>query len=279
MARPEFLDRFITVSGLQLHYVDWGPQNRRAAGRPVMLLLHGVTGHARLWDHIARAFRQEYHVLALDQRGHGDSDWSPEGEYESTDLAADLAAFYTQLGLGDTILVGASWGGLVGLIHAAGYPHTVRKLVMVDIGLEFDRPETAIPDRPIEFESEQALEIYERRANPFPALWTLRPGWQAGVCERDGKLIRKHDPIFTRRWPFRNMSYWHYARQVACPTLLLRGAESFVLSPELAARTAQTIQNCHLVEIADAGHPIHLDNPPAFEAAVRKFLNPRQKLG
>lgn len=237
-----------------------------------MLLLHGVTGHARFWDHVARAFRQEYHVLAIDQRGHGDSGWSPEGAYESTDLAADLAAFYTKLGLDDTVLIGASWGGLVGLIHAANYPLTVRKLVMVDIGLEFDQPETSIPDRPMEFESEQALEIYERRANPFPALWTMRPVLRASVRELDGKLIRKHDPILARRWPFRNMSYWDYAKRVACPALLLRGAESLVLSPDLAARTAQSIQNCRLVEVADAGHLIPLDNPPVFEAEVRKFL-------
>jgi pimeloyl-ACP methyl ester carboxylesterase len=124
----------------------------------------------------------------------------------------------------------------------------------------------------MEFENEQALEAFERSANPFPALWTLRPFLQSDVREESGKLVRKHDPVFSKRWPFRNMAYWPYARRVKCPTLLLRGARSYVLSPEVADRTVRSIPNCRLKEIPDAGHLIALDNPPAFEAAVREFL-------
>lgn len=263
----EFQHRFVTANGLQLHYVDWG-----GAGQPPMLMLHGVTGSARHWDHVARAFRDRYHCLALDMRGFGDSQWSPEGKYESPDLAADLAAVFSSLGLRGAVIVGASWGGLVGLMHAADHPETVSRLVLVDVGCEFSQPETAIPDRPMEFEDAQALEAFERAANPFPALWTLRPFLQTDVHEVSGRLVRKHDPVFSRRWPFRNLAYWDYARQVQCPTLLLRGARSHVLSPELAGRTAESIPGCRFVHIPDAGHLVALDNPPAFEAAVREFL-------
>jgi pimeloyl-ACP methyl ester carboxylesterase len=264
----EFQDRYLTVNGLKLHYVDWG-----SAGQPPLLMLHGVTGSARHWDHVARAFRQAYHCLALDMRGFGDSQWSPDGAYESPDLAADLEAVFAALGLRGAVIVGASWGGLVGLMHAADHPETMHKLVLVDVGCEFSQPETAIPNRPMEFEDAQALEAFERSADPFPALWTLRPFLQTDVRAEGQRLVRKHDPVFSQRWPFRNWIYWDYARRVTCPTLLLRGARSYVLSPEMARRTAQSFANCRLVEIPDAGHLIALDNPPAFEAAVREFLS------
>ncbi|GIK42586.1 MAG: hydrolase [Chloroflexota bacterium] len=270
--KAEFQDKFVTVNGLKLHYVEWNAGKNGISQKPVMLLLHGVTGNARLWDHIAHAFQHEYRVLALDMRGHGDSGWSSKEAYESTDLASDLAAFFIGLGLRKAIIIGLSWGGLVGLIHTAEYPDTVHKLVLVDIGCEFDEPETAVPNRPQAFEDEQSLETYERSANPFPAMWTMRPGIRASVREENGKLVRKHDPVFAKRWPFRNMSYWEYAKRVACPTLLLRGAHSFVLSAEIAARTAESIPGCHFEEIPNSAHLIPLDNPPAFEAAVRKFL-------
>ncbi|MFQ5693779.1 MAG: alpha/beta fold hydrolase [Nitrospinota bacterium] len=272
--KGEFEDRFLTVNGLRLHYVEWssGPGEAGAGGGGAMVLLHGVTDNCRLWDHVARSFRGEYRVLALDQRGHGDSDWSKDGAYASTDLASDLSAFFDALGLRDAVLIGLSWGGLAGLLHAAARPETVRRLVMVDIGCAFDEAETAVPDRPLEFADEQALEAYERSANPFPALWTLRPRARASVREAGGRLVRKHDPFFAERWPFRAMTYWDAARRVACPTLLLRGAHSFVLSREMAERTAGAIPDCRWVEIPHAAHLIPLDNPPAFEAEVRKFL-------
>lgn len=266
-----FQDQFVTVNGLALHYVNWEAGPETSDRRP-MVLVHGVTDNCRLWDHIARSFCQEHHVLALDQRGHGDSEWSPEKAYTSLDLASDLSAFFTELGLRDAVLIGLSWGGLVALIHAAEHPETVHKLVLVDIGCEFDEPETAVPDRPLEFPNDKALEDYERSASPFPALWTLRPRMRASVREQDGSLVRKHDPFFARHWPFRAMRYWEYARRVACPSLLLRGTESFVLSAGMAKRTSEALPDGRWVEIPDAAHLIPLDNPPAFEAAVRTFL-------
>lgn len=263
----EFRDRSVSVNGINLHYVDWG-----ISGHLPMILLHGVTGNARMWDHIARAFRDEYHVMAVDMRGHGASGWSEEKAYESTDLASDLSVMYDELGLTDSILVGLSWGGLVSTIHTAEYPETVQRLILVDIGFEFGVSENDPPPRPREFEDEQALEAWERANNPYPALWTLRPFIKASVKEEDGKLVRTHDPLLFERWPFRNRTYWEYAEKINCPTLLLRGAHSFVLSQEMAEKTAASISNCQLELIPHAGHLIPLDNPPDFEAAVRAFL-------
>jgi pimeloyl-ACP methyl ester carboxylesterase len=263
----DYQDRFLTINGLQLHYLDW-----LAEGRPPMVLLHGVTGNAHHWDHVARAFAAEYRCLAFDMRGFGDSQWSPCGAYESRDMASDLARIFDTLALGDAVVVGASWGGLVGLMHAAEHPETVSKLVLVDVACEFSQPETAIPNRPLEFENWRTLEEFEIANNPLALPATLRPFVEADVREVNDRLVRKHDPVFAKRWPFRNMSYWDYAARARCPTLLLRGAQSPVLSPEMASRTAQGLAHCRLVEIPNARHQVALDNPAAFEAAVRTFL-------
>ncbi len=264
----EYQDRFVSVNGLKLHYAAWdGP-----ADAPPLVLLHGVTGNAHQWDHFAPAFANRFRPLAFDLRGFGDSEWSPDGKYGSVDLAADLAGVFADLQLRRAVIVGASWGGLIGLMHAADHPESVSKLVLVDIGFEFSQPETAIPDRRWEFDSPADLEQFERGVSKFPALWTMRPYIRHELREQAGKWARKTDPAFRQRWPFRNRAYWEYARQVRCPALLIRGAESPVLSPELAARSAASIAGCRFVEVPHAGHSVHLDNPPAFEAALRSFL-------
>lgn len=273
MTGKEFTEHRITVNGLEIHVVEWHPAGDADLARPPMVLLHGVTGHARSWDHIARTFRDAYRVLAVDMRGFGDSHWSRDQAYESVDLASDVTGLFAALELDNAVVVGASWGGLVGMIHAAEHPETVSKLVLVDIGCEFGQTETEIPQRAWEFADYRELEAAERSVNPYPALWTLRPGLHAECREQDGRLVRKHDPVYAARWPFRNITYWDYAQRLRGPVLLIRGAESFVLSPEMAEKTAGSISDCRLVEVPDAGHAVFLDNPPVFEEAVWAFLN------
>ncbi len=81
-------DKTVTVNGLKLHYLDWG-----AEGKPMMVLLHGLRGHAHSWDDVSMAMCQEYHVLALDQRGRGETDWAKDGAYDTPDYVADLVGF------------------------------------------------------------------------------------------------------------------------------------------------------------------------------------------
>ncbi|HWN14695.1 MAG TPA: alpha/beta fold hydrolase, partial [Candidatus Dormibacteraeota bacterium] len=83
-----FLERTAKVNGITLHYLDWGP-----ADAPPVLLLHGITGHARVWDHLAARLVPGHRVLALDQRGHGDSDPAPDDDYRVGTMADDVAAF------------------------------------------------------------------------------------------------------------------------------------------------------------------------------------------
>src|SRR5205814_2214410 len=157
-------DHTVALHGLRFHYTERGEREA-----PVVVMLHGVTGHARTWDDEGAALASRYRVLALDQRGHGDSDPQPNADYTIARLAADLAAFADALGLATFTLCGLSLGGRVGIQYAGTHPARVSRLVVVDIG---------------------------------PDLW---PAWRA----------------------------------IACPTLLVRGAESDILSPEIATTMVQ----------------------------------------
>jgi pimeloyl-ACP methyl ester carboxylesterase len=124
-ALPE--DKFIQIDNLSLHYLEWGNPDAVA-----MVLLHGLCGNAHYWDFFARNVTGEYHLLAVDQRGHGDSDWA--GSYGPRDYVLDLEAFVDNLKLSQFVPIGHSMGGINAIIYAARHPHQVSALVIVDIG-------------------------------------------------------------------------------------------------------------------------------------------------
>src|ERR1017187_3335920 len=112
-------DELIEMRGLRFHYRDWPAQH---AGAPDLVLLHGFTGHARSWDAFAEAMTDRYRVLALDQRGHGESAWSPEARYGNDEMVEDLQAFVAALKLDASTLVGLSMGGMVAMHYAGQRP-------------------------------------------------------------------------------------------------------------------------------------------------------------
>src|SRR5436309_2893817 len=116
---------------MRFHYLDWG-----TPGRPSMLFLHGGGLNAHTWDLVCAALRTERHCLALDQRGHGDSEWSPEMDYATESHVADLDAFVDRLGFDRFVLVGMSLGGANALAWAGGHSQRLAGLVLVDVGPE-----------------------------------------------------------------------------------------------------------------------------------------------
>jgi len=190
-------DLFVTVNGLRLHVVDWGgPQ----AGKPALILLHGIARHAHTFDHIAGELSRTYRVLAVDMRGHGDSAWSPDGAYLVQDYVKDLESLVDQLQLRKVTLAGNSTGGRVAQVYAGLHPDRVDKLVVEDVGPE--RPQN-IADafaRRVEQEkngwaSEDELVaqlVMQNRRTPEPLLRTYA---HFGLKRRDdGRLIWKRDP-------------------------------------------------------------------------------------
>jgi len=120
-------DKYLDLNGLRLHYLDWGND-----GHQPMLLLHGFMAHAHVWDHFVLGFRSLFHLIVLDQRGHGESEWSKEGAYTIEDHYVDLANFVETLGLRNLILVGHSMGGRNALFYTAYNSHNVERLILVD---------------------------------------------------------------------------------------------------------------------------------------------------
>src|SRR5260370_14739927 len=148
-------DKFVQVNGLRLHYRDFGGE-----GRPVLLFMHGLTGSAHCFDHVAPHFARTHHVLTLDFRGHGDSDWHSAGEYAFQRQVSDTIAFLEALGVSKVSLIGSSLGGGVAMVLAAIKPDLVERVVLNDIGPETNPPE---PDEPAD-----ALNLLQRQL-PDPA--------------------------------------------------------------------------------------------------------------
>ena len=271
------------VDGLRLSYVDWGE-----AGKPPMVLLHGFSAQARYWDGFAVHMRDAYNVYALDQRGHGDSDWAPEYPQES--MPADLAAFVDQLGLDRFTLVGHSMGGGVAFRYTADHPERVERLIIEDSSLPSpERPPAPNPDNSVQralakdmFEDEEAVVAHLLRQSLGVGEERIRqviPQWYRRLD--DGRYTFKFDPALRQR--LRGAADPEQHRRSATelreklraftrPALLIRGENSDILSPEAAADTVAALPNATLVTIPGAGHNVHTDNPRAFRAAVRDCL-------
>ncbi|HEY8489412.1 MAG TPA: alpha/beta hydrolase [Dehalococcoidia bacterium] len=265
-------DGYAEVNGLRLHYLEWGER-----GLPDMLLLHGLTSHAHSWDYFARAVCDRYHVVALDQRGHGDSTWPPDGRYRTEDYVADALAVTDTLGLERVVLVGLSMGAHNAMAFTAAHPERVTHLVPVDIAPRLGtgderrrRLAGAAPPQRV-FDSVEEAFRQARAQNPRPpeevhrhrVQWSLKP-------LPDGRFELKYDPAAPARWEPADL--WEALPRIACPTLVIRGAESQVLPEETARRMVEAFPNARLVTVEGAGHPVPLDRPDAFERAVREFL-------
>jgi pimeloyl-ACP methyl ester carboxylesterase len=262
-------DRDVTVNGLRLHLLDWG-----GAGRTPLLLLHGFTGHAHAWDTLAIALQPHFHVHALDQRGHGDSD--PADVYTTVAAFDDIAGVVDQLGLAPLVLIGLSMGGRNAMYFTSRRPDRVQKLVIVDIGPEISaRAAQAAPGppEPETWESIEQAAQHLHRANPYPGIhyyrWVVTHSLRARA---DGALVWKWHPSVKARRAQADVDWWAIVRALTPPTLVLRGEASPVLDRDVAERMTRELPRGRFVEIPRAIHTLHEDNPDAVLAALKDFL-------
>jgi len=269
-------DKYLDVDGLRLHYLDWGHE-----GAPPMLLLHGFSGHAHTWDTLARAMGDEFHVLALDQRGHGDSAWAPHGAYTVDDHVSDIAAFHAQLMLDPVLLIGLSMGGRNAIMFTGVHPGKVEKLVIVDIGPDIDprgveRVRRMAAEAPEEFASLDEAMTYLKSYYTHAADAALRHRVEHGLKRLpNGKYTWKYDKFLRdqrRQRPAPTVDLWPVVRRIKVPTLIMRGSESDIFTVDTAKRMQELIPGSQFVEIQGAGHAIPTDAPGAFEQAVREFF-------
>jgi esterase len=270
-------DHTLMLHGSRFHYTEAG-----AADAPPVVLLHGVTGHARTWDTESAALATRHRVLALDQRGHGDSDPPPDADYTIPALVGDLAAFVDSLRLERVALVALSMGGRVAIQYAATHPARVTRLVVVDIGPDIapggrQRVGGLMAGAPERFTTIEEVLAYQRANNPRYTEALLRARVHHGVRSLPGggftwKYDRGlRDLVRSGRWSDPT-DLWPAWRALACPTLLVRGAESDILSADTAAKMIEAQPNARLVEIADAGHTVPGDQPEAFLKVLREYL-------
>lgn len=278
MVTAGYSERSVTVNGLKLAYQEWG-----SLSAPPIVMLHGfgVSGH--MFDEFAERMQDRYRLIALDQRGHGDSDWSEEGDYSRDAFVEDLEGFRKALGLDRFVLIGHSMGGLNAVAYINRYPGHATALVLVDVGPEAAKEGVDNIVRftrgPDELEFEEFVQL-AHRFNPRRTLENIRERMRHRLKPTEsGKWTWKFDRRF--RQPESGLivgsqlstdELWQQFRNITIPTLLVRGAESDVLSREVAERCVQEMPAARLVTIPGAGHSVPGDSPDAFTEAVATFL-------
>jgi pimeloyl-ACP methyl ester carboxylesterase len=252
--------------GLRIHALSFGDDP------PSTVLVHGVGSHAWSWLPFVEALGAGERAIAVDMRGHGDSQWAADGDYSTEAHAADMAGVLEAVGARDVTLVGASWGGLVGLLLAARRPDLVRRLVMVDLAPSSTKDPDDVPPRPASFERHGEVVAAEQGRNPRARPQTVELLATHGTRPAEGgRLVPKHDPLFLRRWPFRAEDHWEALRSLACPLLVVKASDSPVLPADDAERMVAEAKDARLELIGDTGHVVHLDDPQGLAAMVRAF--------
>jgi pimeloyl-ACP methyl ester carboxylesterase len=273
------LDRFVNANGLRLHYLDYGND-----GAPWVVCVHGLTANAHNFDALAPHLGAKYHVISVDVRGRGDSNWGPPTEYLNQNYVTDLAKMLEELGISRASLIGTSMGGIISMMYAGGWPERVERLVINDIGPEIDpagmaRIASYVGEAPERFKDIGEVVKYYKENYPAMAKledivvadqvkWSVKPG-------TDGALAWKMDPNVRR--PLRGATaqqrfdLWVPYARIACPTLIVRGADSDILDRGTASRMCKVLKHAKVVEVPGVGHAPSLTEVESL-GAIREFF-------
>lgn len=264
--------RYIFINNLRLHYLEWGKKSAQT-----MVLLHGVTDNAHVWDYFAPYASDRFRVIALDQRGHGDSDWAVPPAYSCNDYYSDLSGLIVALQLTGTILMGHSMGALHALKYACNNPDNVTGLIYVDI-----------EPSPPPWNRTYLHELFNTQSSSYDSIEEYVDKMQKTSPYANKDIISNLAPYYLHkrndgkfRITFDREVLKHFDQYqlhsclsgIQCPTLIIRGEESLVMRREIAQEMNRSILKSRLIEIPDAAHPVLTDNPLQFQQAVMDFLN------
>jgi pimeloyl-ACP methyl ester carboxylesterase len=266
-------DKFVTVNGLRIHYLDWGSE-----GKPPLILLHGIGRVARTFDHIAPRFSKNFHVLAVDMRGHGDSAWDSKAAYLVEDYVKDIEAMAAQLRLKNIVLWGNSTGGRVAQAFAGMHPDLVAGVIAEDVG----------PERPREiadgmttrlrqedergWTSEEELFAQLKKSNARTPDPILRAYVQYGSKRRpDGRVIWKRDPNIGEG--FVPTELWRFVRNIKAPILYILGGRSTIVPAATQEQLRLTLPQVQIVTMPGLGHYPSEEDAAGFSAIADKFLS------
>jgi pimeloyl-ACP methyl ester carboxylesterase len=271
-----YAEYFVPIATLDLHVQDYG-----VAGKPSILCVHGGAANAHWFDFVARGFHPDYHVRAVDLRGHGDSAWdrSATPDYSYKRHAADIHELTEKLDLRDFVLIGHSMGGMVSSVYAAIYPGRARAFIVVDSNL------VMTPERIAGFNAvgNRAGREYASQEE-FVANYRVRPGGSTadprmlrhiaqhgGRRFEDGRWRHKVDrKVYGSRELFDSLALWNHIR---IPSLLMKAANSTRMAMEAIAEVRSRAPQVQVAVVPDSDHHIPLDNPAGFIEVARKFLD------
>jgi pimeloyl-ACP methyl ester carboxylesterase len=285
--QDEPTSRYFISQGVKIHYLDWGN-----ADAPAVLLIHGTRDHARSWDWTARALRNRFHVVALDLRGHGDSDWSPDGAYLLPYHLLDILEMIELLGPAPVAVVGHSFGGNAVARYAGMYPERISKIVFVDsLGPTPANYSHWDKEGPVSRSRDWVAQRRDARLMNARRLPSIEDG-AARMQKTNPKLsheqayhlakhgMRQHadgygwkfDPRVSMFAPedfaVQGSAYW---QEITAPTLILCGGKSWMPDPMEDGRAA-FFQNARCVTFEEAGHWVHHDELEKFLALLDEFL-------
>lgn len=282
----EPISHFFYSHRLKLQFWDWGQD-----GKPPLLLVHGGLDHARNWDWVARSLRADFHVYALDLRGHGNSGWAPGALYSIAEHVLDLSALADVIGEFPVSIIGHSLGGVITLVYSGIYPDRVRKAVSIE---GFGLPKTSRVHRPAPERIRNWIEGVRQTEHREPRTYPNLDAAVARMKEANPRLsdeVARHLTLHGTNWNADGSLIWkfdNYARgfapygyeledlstiagQITCPVLLFWGMQSWMPDPG-ADSGIQTIRNVTVVRVPGAGHWVHHDQLEIFLSETKKFL-------
>jgi len=265
-------DRFVTVNGLRIHFLDWGSDNK-----PPLILLHGIGRVAHTFDHLAGHFSRDYHVIAVDMRGHGDSGWDPQGAYLVEDYVKDIEGMATQLQLRNIVIWGNSTGGRVAQVFAGLHPELVAGVISEDVGPERPREIADSGTNRMRQEdergwaSEEELLAQLKASNARTSEEVLGAYVRYGSKRRpDGRVIWKRDPNIANG--FVPTELWRFVREIKAPIIYVLGGRSTIVPAATQQQLKQTLPQVQIVTMPGLGHYPSEENTKDFLEIVDKFL-------
>jgi pimeloyl-ACP methyl ester carboxylesterase len=282
-------DRWVELNGVNFHYLDWGNEHL-----PHLVLLHGGSLTAHTWDMASLLLRDRYHVVSLDQRGHGDTGWTPDDQLDRDNgdlMLEDTHAFIEHLGIDRLTLAGMSMGGMNSIRYAAAHPEHLDALIVIDIApvtmsvglveMEQFRQDTETMSRFEDFLDRAIHFNPQRKPNHlrYSLLHSLKQvddGWTWKQDHRRRVVpegLTKDQQKQARE--LRSESLWNDVKAIDTPTLLMRGSISKILSEDAADAMTEAMTDCTHVVIEGAGHSVQGDQPAAMVAALDAYLSER----
>jgi pimeloyl-ACP methyl ester carboxylesterase len=274
---------------LKQHYVDWGN-----AGAPPLILLHGGRDHCRNWDWVAKALRRDFHVIAPDLRGHGDSEWSPDGNYSIAAHVYDLAQLIHQQKLAPVRIIAHSFGAAIALRYTGIYPEAVAGLIAIE-GLFRPSARAAQRNRPsVDQRMRNWIDDLRRLSGRQPRRYASIEEALARMQQENSHLSPEQARHLTVHgvsqsedgsysWKFDNYvrsispvdltedEYAYLLGRIDCPTLLVHGKESWVTDPAESGMLDH-FRNARVARFENAGHWVHHDQLDRFLDEARRFL-------